>query len=76
VSDPTAAEPGERINMERQLESVLAQLPPLHAAILVMKKRDGLSMEEIASELGISIHTVKKYLCRAMAQARAADWDR
>jgi RNA polymerase sigma factor (sigma-70 family) len=76
VSDPNASEPGERINMERQLESVLAQLPPLYAAILVMKKRDGKSMEEIAKELGISIHTVKKYLFRAVAQCRAADWDR
>jgi len=76
VSDPAAAEPGERVNMERQLESVLSQLPPLYAAILIMKKRDGLSMEEIASELGISIHTVKKYLFRAVAQARAAAWDR
>ena len=76
VSDPAAMEPGERINMERQLESVLAQLPPLYAAILVMKKRDGLSLQEIASTLDISIHTVKKYLFRAVAQARAADWDR
>jgi RNA polymerase sigma-70 factor (ECF subfamily) len=76
VSDPKAKEPGERINIEHQLESVLGQLPPLYAAILVMKKRDGMSMEEIASELDISIHTVKKYLFRAVAMARAADWDR
>lgn len=76
VGDPMSSQPDERINMERQLESVLAQLPPLYAAILVMKKRDGKSMEEIAQELDISVHTVKKYLFRAVAQCRAADWDR
>jgi RNA polymerase sigma-70 factor (ECF subfamily) len=74
--DPTAGEPGERIDIERQLANMLAQLPPLYAAILVMKKRDGLSMNEIAAELGISIHTVKKYLYRAIALARAAKWER
>jgi RNA polymerase sigma factor (sigma-70 family) len=76
VSDPVVGEPGERLNIERQLESVLDQLPPLYAAILLMKKRDGKSVEEIAKELNISIHTVKKYLFRAIAHCRAAKWDR
>jgi RNA polymerase sigma-70 factor (ECF subfamily) len=71
VSDPVNIDPGEHIDMQRQLESVLAQLPLLHATILLLKKRDGKSCAEIASELGISIHTVKKYLFRALAQARA-----
>jgi RNA polymerase sigma-19 factor, ECF subfamily len=73
VSDP-AQGPGEQISLERQLESMLARLPPLYAAILVMKKRDGLSYEEIARELGISIHTVKKYISRAVAQVRTTNW--
>jgi RNA polymerase sigma factor (sigma-70 family) len=76
TSDPMALEPGEKLNMERQLESMLKQLPPLYAAILVMKKRDGLSLQEIAKELDISVHTVKKYLFRAVAQCRAAKWER
>jgi RNA polymerase sigma-70 factor (ECF subfamily) len=71
VSDPLIVDPGERIDIDRQLKSVLAQLPPQYAAILVMKKRDGKSTEEIARELSLSVHTVKKYLCRALALCRS-----
>jgi RNA polymerase sigma factor (sigma-70 family) len=74
IRDPAAREPDEQIHQERLVKAVLAQLPPLYAAILVMKKRDGLSYEEIARALQISVHTVKKYLFRAVAQARAANW--
>jgi RNA polymerase sigma-70 factor (ECF subfamily) len=70
VSDPIVADPAERIDIDRQLDFVLAQLPPQYAAILVMKKRDGRSIEEIAHELSLSVHTVKKYLCRALALCR------
>jgi RNA polymerase sigma factor (sigma-70 family) len=70
VSDSLAIDPGERIDIECQLETVLAQLPPHYAAILVMKKRDGKSLKEIALELNLSIHAVKKYLCRAVAHCR------
>lgn len=75
TSDPGAVEPDERLNMERQLEAVLSQLPPAYAAILIMKKRDGKSLEEIAKELNLSIHTVKKYLFRAVVMCREANWD-
>lgn len=75
TSDPAAVEPGEQLNMERQLEAVLSQLPPAYAAILIMKKRDGKSLEEIAKELNLSIHTVKKYLFRAVVMCREAKWD-
>jgi RNA polymerase sigma-19 factor, ECF subfamily len=67
---------GDRLNVERQLETALAQLPPLYRAILVMRKRDGLSYSEIAQALGISIHTVKKYLLRAVTQCRDLQWER
>jgi RNA polymerase sigma factor (sigma-70 family) len=70
VSDP-AHEPAEQLSLEYQLESMLERLPPLYAAILVMKKRDGKSYAEIARELCISEHTVKAYLARAIARCRA-----
>jgi RNA polymerase sigma-70 factor (ECF subfamily) len=77
VPDPLSTlEASEKLGMERQLDSILKQLPPLYAAILVMKKRDGLSLQEIADELDISVHTVKKYLFRAIARCRAARWNR
>lgn len=39
-------------------------------AILILKKRDGLSRAEIAKQLGISVHTVKKHLLKAVAWCR------
>jgi RNA polymerase sigma-19 factor, ECF subfamily len=56
----------EQLDAEQRLAQALAELPrPAQAAILLFK-RDGLSYREIASEMGISIHTVKKYIARAI----------
>ena len=63
---------GERSGDVREVERLLEQLPPLYRAILVLRKRDGLSYAEIAQQLGISVHTVKKYLARAVAKRRLA----
>jgi RNA polymerase sigma-70 factor (ECF subfamily) len=57
-----------------QVETLLEQLPPLYRAILILRKRDGLSYPEIAQQLDISVHTVKKYLARAVAKCRHANW--
>lgn len=54
----------------RQLEEIMEGLPPLYRAVLLLKKKEGYSREEIAKKLGISIHTVKKYLTRAAAYCR------
>ena len=71
-----ANEASERVSVDQQLEGVLMQLPPLYRAIFLLRKRDGQSYPEIARTLGISVHTVKKYLARAVAQCRAANWER
>jgi RNA polymerase sigma-70 factor (ECF subfamily) len=71
-----ADDTSEQFDVEEVLARVLAQLPPLHRAVFVLRKRDGLSYIEISSQLRISVHTVKKYLARAMAMCRAADWKR
>ena len=76
ADDRPTDELGERLSTERQLEKVLDQLPPLYRSVFILRKRDGLSLAEIAQQLGISVHTVKKYLFRAVMQCRAADWDR
>ncbi|MFL6547262.1 MAG: RNA polymerase sigma factor [Povalibacter sp.] len=65
---------GERAADAEQIELLLEQLPPLYRAIFVLRKRDGLSYPEIAQQLGISVHTVKKYLARAVARCRHARW--
>jgi RNA polymerase sigma factor (sigma-70 family) len=66
----------ERLIQAQQLEAMLSQLPPLYRAVFVLRKRDGLSYSEIARALQISVHTVKKYLARAVAQCRAGRWER
>lgn len=55
----------------RELERILADMPPLYSAILLMRKRDGYSHQEIAEKLNISPHTVHSYLKRALAKCRA-----
>lgn len=52
------------------LETLLDKMPPLYKAVLLMRKRDGLSHDEIALELNLSPHTVHKYLTRALAHCR------
>lgn len=52
------------------LERAIAELPPLYQAVLLLRKRDGYSHEEIAMRLSISPHTVHKYLTRALLQCR------
>jgi RNA polymerase sigma factor (sigma-70 family) len=54
------------------LENILAGLPPIYQSILLMRKRDGLNHDEIAIKLEISIHTVRKYLTRAITECRKA----
>lgn len=70
-----AEESGRQLDAVRELERLLSALPPLYQAILLMRKRDGSSYAQIAEKLGISVHTVKKYLHRAMVQMRSAAWD-
>jgi RNA polymerase sigma-70 factor (ECF subfamily) len=66
----------DRLNLQQQLERALAQLPPTHAAVLLAHKRDGLSYEEVAEKLHLSIHTVEKYLTQAKARIRTMPWER
>lgn len=54
----------------QMLEKALAELPPLCQAVLLLRKRDGYSHQEIAERLAISPHTVHKYLTRALLQCR------
>ncbi len=57
---------------EARLAQVLDTLPPRHRAVLFMQHRDGLSYRQIAQELGVSTHMVKKYVVKALALCRHA----
>ena len=65
-SDPVA-----RVHLERRLEALdqaLARLPPRTRAVFVLQRRDGFTLDEIGTQLGISRSAVKKHLARAIAQ--------
>lgn len=66
----------ERLNLQQQIDRAMAQLPPTHAAVLLAHKRDGLSYEETAEKLGISVFTVEKYVTQAKARIRTMSWER
>jgi RNA polymerase sigma-19 factor, ECF subfamily len=65
---------GDHLQAQRQLEKFLAELPPTHRDVLLLRRRDGLSWAEIARALGLSVHTVKKYLHEARARLRLMEW--
>jgi RNA polymerase sigma factor (sigma-70 family) len=61
----------ERLSSARQLEAVLGRLPATYQAVLLLRKRDGLSPDEIALRMGLTKATVYTYLIRAVAQFKA-----
>ncbi len=72
-----AGGPGvERVVMARQewarLEAAIAELPVGCRTVLVLRKRDQLSHEEIGRRLGIAVSTVEKQHARALRLLRAA----
>lgn len=66
----------DRLNLQQQLERALARLPRTHAMVLIAHKHRGLSYEEVAAELNLSIHTVEKYVTQAKALIRTMAWER
>ncbi len=64
-------DPADRLSVEQQLHHLLEQLPAAQRAALLLAKRDGLSYEDIAARLGVTVHAVKKYVVRALAHCRA-----
>jgi RNA polymerase sigma factor (sigma-70 family) len=53
-----------------QLQSELDRLAPKLRATFLLHRRDGLSLDEIAERLGISVPMVKKNLMQALVQLR------
>jgi len=72
VDHAAAAEASIETDFEAASEAgaVLGALPPLRAAVLLLRLHEGMSYAEIASALGISVHTVKKYLRLALLHCR------
>lgn len=66
------------LHTEEWLSRALARLARTRAAVLIAHKGQGLTYEEVAAELDLSVHTVEKYITLAKAQfrafRRACDW--
>lgn len=53
-------------SIEAQLWTAIGELPEKCREILLMNKRDGLKYNEISDELGLSVHTVRNQIAKAM----------
>jgi RNA polymerase sigma-70 factor (ECF subfamily) len=62
IEEPTV----EDAEVEARLWTAIDTLPEKCREIFLMSKRDGLRQEEIASELGISLQTVKNQVSKAL----------
>lgn len=62
----------ELLALRRVMESTLAQLSPKCRAVLILHRRDGLTYQEIAGQIGISSSMVKKYLIQGLRHCREA----
>ncbi len=62
-----AGDISEQLSNEQQLQRILGQLPQACQTAIILLRRDGMSYQEIAQEMGVSIHSVKKYVARALA---------
>lgn len=56
----------------RRLERTLASLPPKLSTTLLLHRFRGMSIEEIAKQLGVSRPAAKKYLAKALTHCRDA----
>lgn len=70
--DASAEDLLDRDARHRDLHKVLDSLPPRCRAVMIMQYRDEMTYREIAAEMGVSTHMVKKYVVRALALCRRA----
>ncbi len=60
----------EMLVQHKRLEAVLGQLSPKCRAVLILHRRDCMTYEEIAVQIGISASMVKKYLIQGLRHCR------
>jgi RNA polymerase sigma factor (sigma-70 family) len=68
-----ATDPMVEAGLQQRLEELdraLAQLPYKAQAALVLYRRDGYQLDEVAAQLGVSLAMVKKYLTKAILHCR------
>lgn len=68
--DDSPAERLERKDRMRSLSLALDTLSPKCRAVLLMNRRDGMTCQEIAQHMQLSVGMVKKHLARGLAACR------
>lgn len=76
ASDTDPVSQAETQQQLQELEAALSQLPPKAQAVLLLHRRDGYSLEEIAAQLGFSRANAAKYLAKALVHCRRHMRDR
>ena len=72
-------DPAEQVEMEQRFEELgreLQKLSPKAYATLVMHRRDGVPLKEVAVRLGVSYTMAKRYLARALSYCEQCLEDR
>jgi RNA polymerase sigma factor (sigma-70 family) len=69
-SDSDPALETDALQCLEQLQGALEELAPKIRATFLLHRRDGLSLDEIGTRLGISRGMVKKYLMKALLHFR------
>jgi RNA polymerase sigma factor (sigma-70 family) len=65
--------PEEEVDRDARMSRITAlveSLPSKLQAVLILQYRDGLTYQEIAERLGVTTHTVKKYVMQGLAICR------
>lgn len=66
----TPEEDIDRAARLHRIEALIETLPPKFQAVLILQYRDGLTYEQIGTRLGVTTHTVKKYVVQGLALCR------
>ena len=67
---PLLEEVTERNRQLQQVERALSELPPKCRAVVTLRSRQGMTNKEVADQLGLSVHMVKKYMSKGVAHCR------
>lgn len=73
LNSPPEDDPEHRAETQLRIQELghaVDQLSPKVQATLMLHRRDGYTLEEISEQLGVSRHTVKKYLAKALVHCR------
>jgi RNA polymerase sigma factor (sigma-70 family) len=74
-SDHPSCRLAEQLSTQKQLNTALAKLAPIHAAVLLMYYREGYTYEEIAERAKVSVRQVERYLANAKKELMDIDWE-